>query len=203
MERVARLFDGVLFAVVVAGAVRATVRSGRRATERRVGSAGGLRPVVQVLAAILFFGVGALLWAPIPVAVPGVVAVLADTVGFLACTGGQSLYLWGLRTLGDDFAPSSALGARTLHGQHLVTTGPYAFIRHPMYAGLVLAAGGGVLLYRTWASALAVPVSLTLMLRARLEDRVLEAEFGDAWRAWRDRVPALFPRLPRWRNSHV
>lgn len=71
----------------------------------------------------------------------------------------------------------------------LVTRGLYARIRNPVYVfGLVLFAG--LLLYLDLPRLLPalVPLAIVQAIRARREARVLEARFGDAYRAYRART---------------
>ena len=85
------------------------------------------------------------------------------------------------------------------HRQQLVTTGIRARVRHPIYLGhlceiLGWCIGTGlVALY-----ALAGFAMITGALMIRMEDRELEARFGEAFRDYRQRVPAVVPSyLPR------
>ena len=64
-----------------------------------------------------------------------------------------------------------------------------------MYLGALIAGVGGVLLYRTWAAVLVLGHESVFWLRAGKEDQALEAEFGDAWRTYAQRVPAGVPVL--------
>jgi protein-S-isoprenylcysteine O-methyltransferase Ste14 len=79
----------------------------------------------------------------------------------------------------------------------LVRTGPYAAVRHPIYASLLaLTLVSGILLAR-WQWAL---VGLALLIagneiRVRTEDRLLEGRFGEQFRKYRSRVPAYIPFL--------
>jgi hypothetical protein len=137
----------------------------------------------------------AVLWRPLPLRL-GVAARAAFLLpSTLACFGGLGLALAGRLALGSAYRPSSTVGVRLAPGQRLVTEGPYRFVRHPMYSGLVLAAVGALGLYRTWTTLLLVAQLPVLAVRARREDQALEAEFGAEWRAYRDRVPAWSPRL--------
>jgi protein-S-isoprenylcysteine O-methyltransferase Ste14 len=61
----------------------------------------------------------------------------------------------------------------------LITHGPLAFVRHPLYLGLQIAALGGFLVYRTWTLAFVMADFLGLVIRARREEQVLAAEFGE------------------------
>jgi len=70
-------------------------------------------------------------------------------------------------------------------------------VRHPMYAGLIAAAVGSLLLYLTWTALAFAIFAPFVMLRARREELVLSAEFGEAWQDYCRRVPAF---LPRWRK---
>jgi len=136
-----------------------------------------------------------LLWRPLPVDPPlwgrGVALVVGGLVGF----GGWALYLWGLRTLGQVYNVSSSLGSQLYADHRLVTDGPYAHVRHPMYLAQALAILGALLVYRTWTTVFMLMMVLAPVRKARDEDRLLEAEFGAAYRDYRARVPSVLPRL--------
>ena len=62
-------------------------------------------------------------------------------------------------------------------GHRVISTGPYAIVRHPMYVGLILIlAGIPLFLGSGWAFLPVVIVSLLLVIRAGLEDRKLRKE---------------------------
>ena len=92
--------------------------------------------------------------------------------------------------------------ARQYIGQHtrgntheadeLVTVGPYAYCRHPLYTSNTCIAVGAVF-FHLGTSQLFVLFAPALMLfefaLARAEDRFLEEKFGDTWRAWAKKTP--------------
>ncbi len=75
---------------------------------------------------------------------------------------------------------SSVIRIQTDRGQHVVTTGPYAFVRHPGYtAGILIIAASGPALGSWLAAALVVILSLPFLLyRAITEDRILQVELA-------------------------
>jgi protein-S-isoprenylcysteine O-methyltransferase Ste14 len=77
----------------------------------------------------------------------------------------------------------------------IVDTGPYAIVRHPVYAGLLLAAlATAAERGRVEALAGALVLIAALSLRAKLEERFLRHDLGDAaYAAYRRRVPMLVP----------
>jgi protein-S-isoprenylcysteine O-methyltransferase Ste14 len=103
--------------------------------------------------------------------------------------------LWGRLALGKNYFVSTGFGAQLFAGHQLVTDGPFAIVRHPMYSGLVLAALGALLIYSTWTTLLFVCFAPLTCFRARHEEAALAAEFGENWREYRRRVPAFLPRL--------
>jgi protein-S-isoprenylcysteine O-methyltransferase Ste14 len=107
----------------------------------------------------------------------------------------MGLIMWGRMALGRMYNVSSALGNRLYADQELVTSGPFALVRHPMYLGALIASVGGVLLYRTWSAVLVLAHEAVFWVRAGREDQALEAEFGEAWRAYARRVHAGVPVL--------
>ena len=80
----------------------------------------------------------------------------------------------------------------------LVTDGPYARVRHPQYAGLSLVTVGMLVQWPTIVTLATWPLLLLVYWRlARREEREAEDRFGDAYRAYRARVPMFAPRLGR------
>ena len=78
----------------------------------------------------------------------------------------------------------------------LATTGTYAHVRHPQYAGFILVMFGFLLQWPTLLTLVMFPVLVWMYVRlARSEEREAEAEFGETYRAYAQRVPAFFPRL--------
>jgi protein-S-isoprenylcysteine O-methyltransferase Ste14 len=75
----------------------------------------------------------------------------------------------------------------------LVTSGPYGFIRHPMYAGLDLVALGWALAFGGWPTLLlALLLIVVLDRKAAREERILRARFA-AYGAYRTRTRRLVP----------
>lgn len=85
---------------------------------------------------------------------------------------------------------------RAQHRHELATTGPYAKIRHPQYAGFVMIMFGFLLQWPTIVTVVMFPILLYMYVRlARAEDRGGYAEFGEEYSNYADRVPAFFPRF--------
>lgn len=73
----------------------------------------------------------------------------------------------------------------------LVTAGPYRFTRNPIYIGFVLVYFGlSIVLTSVWILLLLFPVLLILQRGVvQREEAYLERKFGDAYRAYAERVP--------------
>jgi protein-S-isoprenylcysteine O-methyltransferase Ste14 len=150
---------------------------------------------VYLLIGIGYFGFCFVLWRPLPLPLSPLARVAALVLGVLLYFPGLALYLWGRQTLGRLYNASSGFGAQ-LHADHkLVTRGPFAFVRHPMYLAVLIVALGGTLIYRTWPFAFNVVMFLGLVRRAQREEEVLAVEFGEQWQAYCLQVPAWLPRL--------
>ena len=107
---------------------------------------------------------------PAPQMIDGVMILLA---GALLYFPGVGLYLWGYTSLGRLFAPSSSRGAELYSDHQLITTGPHRIVRHPMYLGVLLAAFGALLIFRTWAMIPYALSSLAVIARAKREEQLL------------------------------
>jgi len=118
--------------------------------------------------------------------VPPALVFLADAF-FL---GAYLFFFWVIKT--------NSYASRTVEvvpGQEVVTTGPYAMVRHPMYlAILVMYAATPLALGSFWALLAYIPVPLTLALRVRNEEAVMIRELA-GYAEYRNRV--RFKILPR------
>ena len=80
------------------------------------------------------------------------------------------------------------------HDHELVTSGPYAIVRHPIYSGLLLAFIGSAIANGEWRGLVAVVVvAAALWRKLRLEERWMGEQFGTAYERYRRRVSALVP----------
>nr|WP_244443333.1 isoprenylcysteine carboxylmethyltransferase family protein [Bradyrhizobium sp. Ai1a-2] len=83
-------------------------------------------------------------------------------------------------------------------GHHVIDTGPYGLVRHPIYTGLI--AGmlvTGIAIGTVTAILGAVLISLGMAQKARMEEVFLSAELGaEEYGAYRRRVPMLIPFMP-------
>ena len=86
-------------------------------------------------------------------------------------------------------------GLVTLKQDHeLVRSGPYRYVRHPIYSGILLAFVGTALARNEWRGVLAVAIAiLALWRKLQVEEQWMVEQFGDAYRAYRREVPALIP----------
>jgi protein-S-isoprenylcysteine O-methyltransferase Ste14 len=119
------------------------------------------------------------------------VAIVAAVLGF----AGSFLVIRSVRVLGREWS----LTARIAEGHRLITSGPYALVRNPIYTGMwglqvatCLAWSSWWLGYKMVAISTAIYYAGT-MLRVRREERLLRAEFGEAFDRYARRVPALIP----------
>jgi protein-S-isoprenylcysteine O-methyltransferase Ste14 len=88
---------------------------------------------------------------------------------------------------------SVTLEIRQTH--ELVTTGVYRYVRHPMYSAFFLWAIAQALLLPNWVAGFAglAGFGTLFALRVRREERMMEATFGDAYRAYAARTRRVVP----------
>lgn len=111
-------------------------------------------------------------------------------IAILVCAA-VAMVAGAVRSLGRHWS----IQARLVQGHQLVTTGPYRFVRHPIYTGLLglLVATG--LAFSTWPFIVAgfVFFAAGTRLRGASEERLLRASFGEEYDRYAARVPAVLP----------
>ena len=126
----------------------------------------------------------ALLWSARP-------TPLSIAVGFVPIAAGTALRIWATGYLHKNDA--------------LTISGPYAFLRHPLYLGTLLVATGFAAMAASapaaivFAGFLAGYFAYYLPYKERIECARLESLYGDAFRRYALAVPALAPRIHTYR----
>jgi len=137
----------------------------------------------------------ALLWlpqSPIPVLgerllPPG---IWPFWTGALLTVAGLLFTVWARVHLGRNWSATITVK----QGHELITSGPYRLVRHPIYAGLLLAFIGSGLARAEWRGALAVALAFwALWRKLRIEERWMREQFGAAYDEYARRVGALVP----------
>jgi protein-S-isoprenylcysteine O-methyltransferase Ste14 len=110
---------------------------------------------------------------------------------FLWC--GIAMRFWSFRTLGRYFT----FTVQTSTDQPVITEGPYRFVRHPGYTGILLAVVGLGFLFGNWVSAACILVAVTagLVYRIRVEERALLQTLGDSYRDFAATRKRLIPLI--------
>ena len=113
-----------------------------------------------------------------------------EWTGAVLVAAGLLFTVWARVHLGANWS-----GIVTVKRDHeLVTSGPYAIVRHPIYTGLVLAFVGSAITLGEMRGPLAVAIVVaSLWRKLRLEERWMAEQFGDDYERYRGRVRALVP----------
>jgi protein-S-isoprenylcysteine O-methyltransferase Ste14 len=113
--------------------------------------------------------------------------------GCLLALAGAALVLRSRSELG----PAWSLVPRAEQGTGLMTTGPYRFVRHPIYLGLALLAMGQALASGSWPALIIALFGIipTLAWRAHAEEQILSRTFGERYAVYRQRTKMIIPHL--------
>lgn len=114
------------------------------------------------------------------------------TMALALQVAGLSLTIWARLRLGKYWSATITLK----QGHQVIQTGPYAWIRHPIYSGLLLALSGTAIWTGTLQSFLGLGLLFTSFIRKLiLEERWLREHLGDQYGRYQHRVKALIPGL--------
>jgi protein-S-isoprenylcysteine O-methyltransferase Ste14 len=107
-------------------------------------------------------------------------------LGASLIAAGLALAAWGVRSLGRSLTP----GTEPLPGAPLVTSGAYALVRHPIYAGIVIGLAGYTLAWSNWTLALLAGLLARAYLngKAKAEERWLVRRYP-TYEAYMGQVP--------------
>jgi protein-S-isoprenylcysteine O-methyltransferase Ste14 len=130
-------------------------------------------------------------WWPFAASTTGEIALAA--VALAMAFASNAWCLRAIQTLGKQWT----FEARVIKGHELITSGPYAVVRNPIYLGMFgLMVSTGLVFATWWALLIAVVVFLIgNQIRIRAEEQLLRETFGSQFDDYASRVPAFFPRF--------
>lgn len=111
----------------------------------------------------------------------------------LAITGlGLVLLLWSRLVIGGNWS-----GIVTYKQDHrLIQHGPYSYVRHPIYTGLLMMFLGTAVTFGNLGGFLGFPIlALSFWIKLKQEEALMISHFGEAYTAYRVRVKALIPHV--------
>lgn len=120
----------------------------------------------------------------LPAAIPYVIA------GTVITLGGLAFAIWARLHLGKSWT-----GLPAIRQDHrMVRTGPYSTVRNPIYTGMLVALAGTAVATGYTAVVLAFLAALCVFIgKIRMEERLLEEEFGEDYVRYKREVKALVP----------
>lgn len=185
-DRALRLWFLVLYAIDIVGFLStvARVRRERPVFERQIGPLPEIGALVAWLVppVILLSGIGRL-----EMELP-IVRALGVALSLYALI----VVAWTVRTLGRQLIP----GLAVLPDHVLITSGPYRWLRHPMYSGALALWLGAALGTLNWLLLALWPVLVSGIVRELpKEEGMLRDKFGSSYAAYEAQAGRLVPRL--------
>ena len=121
----------------------------------------------------------------------GVTSTAAQYAGLIIMVAGFLLRDWALWRLGRFFSRVVQIE----NGHQLITNGPYRYLRHPAYTGMLMIFFGFLLGIGTWLGALLglILIGASVLYRINIEEKVLAENFGNEYRAYIKRTWRIFP----------
>ena len=115
------------------------------------------------------------------------------TIASILILAGIGVRWWAIITLGRFFSVDIAL-----QEQHqIVQEGPYRWIRHPAYTGLLITFLGMGIAFNNWLSLIliVVPITTLFLYRIKIEEDALSEELGTAYLEYRNKTNRLLPGI--------
>jgi len=110
-------------------------------------------------------------------------------IGTLLCAAGIAFAMWARMVIGRNWGTPMTLK----QGHELVTTGPYAYVRHPIYSGVLLAMFGSVLVMSLLWIVVLLLNGLQFIYAARREEQLMLKTFPNEYADYMKRTKMIIP----------
>jgi protein-S-isoprenylcysteine O-methyltransferase Ste14 len=141
-----------------------------------------------LFAVLILYGFGSPWMKPLAVPLPDGLRA----AGFFLAVLSLIFWIWAQTALDRQWSPQLQLQS----GHRVVSTGPYARIRHPIYTAMVGWAAGFALVTASWIFvAFAVLMPVFLFLRVPREEQMMLDQFGEEYRKYMERTGRFLPKI--------
>ena len=121
--------------------------------------------------------------------------------GFIIALLGELLRLWGVSICGSETRTTGNVGAT-----HLVTEGPFGYVRNPLYVGNILMYAGLGIMANALMPWLPFVVIFYFVIQYYLivtrEEDHLKVAFADEYAVYMQNVPRFIPRFTQYKGEH-
>ena len=115
-----------------------------------------------------------------------------EWLGVIITAAGLGFALWARAYLGGNWSSSVTVKV----GHELVRSGPYRWVRHPIYSGMILAMAGTALARHQVRGVIAVALLYAgFKIKSRIEEQTMAATFGSQYADYMSATGAIVPRL--------
>jgi protein-S-isoprenylcysteine O-methyltransferase Ste14 len=119
-------------------------------------------------------------------------SVVVVWLGVAVAGAGIALAIWARRHLGENWSDKVVLKV----DHQLIRSGPYGYLRHPIYTGVLLGVGGTALAIGEWRGIVALLLQGTsYLIKAKREERILAESFGEAFAEYKRETGFFLPGL--------
>lgn len=161
----------------------------KRTARFNIGRFAGIRIVIFVMAVILFrFHDVQNVWSEKRLVTGNRVILIAGFVIFLL---GLALAIWARINLGKNWGTPMTLK----EDPELVTSGPYAYIRHPIYSGILLAVVGCIIASSLFWVVILFIAGIYFIYSAIEEEKIMANQFPKAYPLYKTKTKMLIPFL--------
>jgi protein-S-isoprenylcysteine O-methyltransferase Ste14 len=123
-------------------------------------------------------------------------------IGFVVALVGELVRFWGVSWAGSETRSTGGVG-----GTFLIISGPFAYVRNPLYLGNILLYLGLGIMSFAWFPYLQIAAIIFFLIQyyfiVREEEKYLREKFKVDYKDYCARVPAFLPRLFPYKNSKV
>lgn len=114
-------------------------------------------------------------------------------LGVIVALLGFGLLQWSQNTLGENWSDS----ARLMEGHRMVESGPYHWVRHPIYSSFLLILGSTFLISANWfiGGTWIMMMALDINSRIEVEEQLMISRYGDDYIEYKSRTGRIFPKF--------
>ncbi|MFN0157510.1 MAG: methyltransferase family protein [Bacteroidota bacterium] len=118
-------------------------------------------------------------------------STVVTIIGLVILVSGVAFRVWSIRTLGRFF--TSTVQVQNSH--KVISTGPYALVRHPSYLGALTAMVGSAVFMNAFVAAIITVVGMLIAYRLRIaaEEQTLASALGEEYKVYMQKTPRLIP----------